>query len=150
MATVIILKILVPLFLLWMLFQNWRYWWWNEVYNKFFYRCPFLGCSCISFTIKDLEEDDEIALRITQNSARQRESEETDTEDEETEDESNDSPNVGSVDDNAEIDVETGDNDTENADTQSQELLWVLSLPTVGKYTYNVILFVQFVIAISS
>lgn len=35
------------------------------------FRCPCLGCSCRSFTLKDIVEDEEIAEKITQNQVRQ-------------------------------------------------------------------------------
>lgn len=55
-----------------------------------------MGCSCRSFTIKDLEEDEEVAAKISQNLARNRESQaladdgdDTDTENASTDDEVN-------------------------------------------------------------
>lgn len=75
-------------------------------------RCPLPGCSCRSFTINDLEEDDDMATRISHSLARKKTSVEVsvpqDTEDMETEDEDE-------GDDAIEV-------DTENEDTQSQEL----------------------------
>lgn len=74
-------------------------------------RCPLQGCSCSSFTINDLEEDEDMATRISQSLAKKKTSVEAsvpqDTEDMETEDED---------------DGDTMEADTENDDTQSQEL----------------------------
>jgi len=50
-------------------------------------RCPCLGCSCRSFSAKDLEEDEETAERISHSQARARVSEALATEDAETDDE---------------------------------------------------------------